>query len=579
MNRLKDLGFGRQGVLGRALLIHIVLFSSMMTLFTTAIQLYSDYRQDVAELIHELKLIETIHLETLTESVWIYSDKLVMTQLKALKGLPGVKRIAISNQRKNRWAIGEQQVSAPIQLTFALIHTEFGHNHHLGNLHVTASFQDIYRKLIQKAGLMILTNGVKTFFVAGFILFIIRFLMIRHLESLADFARREDVHRPDVTFEFDRAKSNGNKQDELDDLLNSFNQMRHNLNTTIREQVEAEKKAEQAESANRTKSEFLTNMSHELRTPLNAILGFSQLMAHGRNLNRQQHEYIGIINRNGVHLLGLINNVLDMSKLEAGQITTDTKDFNLDRFMADLKNMFEMTAKKKGLFFSIFLDESLPKFICTDEQKLRQVLINIVNNALKFTEKGDVTVRATAGHHAPGGSQIPINFSISDTGFGMTPEELNRVFKPFVQAGAAGSAVEGTGLGLSISKRFVELMGGEIRAESQIGGGSVFQFTIQVQKGNAPCYEMGDSCVDNGPKVKTTEDTRRPDTLGEEMIRTLPAEWIDSMRQAIVDVSPDRVQALIDQLRERHPDLAHIVQRHMDRFDHEKILRWLGGTA
>lgn len=241
-----------------------------------------------------------------------------------------------------------------------------------------------------------------------------------------------------------------------------------------------------AESANRAKSMFLASMSHELRTPLNAIIGFAQLLAYSSKLPPDMREYVEIIQRSSAHLLSLINQVLDLSKIEAGRMTLDEKPMNLFALLDELEEMFWLKAEHKGLRLLFERDEELPCGILADELKLRQVLINLLNNAIKFTSQGDVIVRATRllAASAPDISTdaqaiyATLQFSVEDTGAGIAPEELESVFVPFLQTEIGKNAQEGTGLGLPISQRFVQLMGGDIRIESEVGRGSRFTFTI-----------------------------------------------------------------------------------------------------
>ncbi len=243
----------------------------------------------------------------------------------------------------------------------------------------------------------------------------------------------------------------------------------------------AEKSRTVAESANQAKSAFLANMSHELRTPLNVILGFSQLMSHNTNLSTEQRENLGIIARSGDHLLTLINHVLDLSKIEAGHMLLDEKDFNLRLLLADLEDMFLLPADNKGLQLIFECLPNVPRYIHTDEIKLRQVLINLLNNAIKFTTDGQVKCRVSRITNNNLHNQCELLFEVSDTGPGIDPAEQHKLFEAFVQAEAGRKTQEGTGLGLSISHKFVQLMGGDINVESQPGQGATFTFTILAQ--------------------------------------------------------------------------------------------------
>ncbi|BAY10235.1 AAA family ATPase [Calothrix sp. NIES-2098] len=255
-------------------------------------------------------------------------------------------------------------------------------------------------------------------------------------------------------------------------------------------EAELEQAKDAAETANRAKSTFLANMSHELRTPLNAILGFSQLMNQDANLSSEQKENLEIIHRSGEHLLTLINQVLDLSKVEAGRMALSTTNFDLYYLLADIEDMFALKAKDKNLQLQFDCALNVPQYICTDEIKLRQVLINLISNAIKFTSFGCVSVKvAINADMQTDGGETTISFEVTDTGVGIAAEELENLFQPFVQTSSGQQLQQGTGLGLTISREFVRLMGGEITVISsqafcsptcETPSGTTFKFDIPV---------------------------------------------------------------------------------------------------
>jgi PAS domain S-box-containing protein len=241
---------------------------------------------------------------------------------------------------------------------------------------------------------------------------------------------------------------------------------------------------ESAKVASRAKSEFLSNMSHELRTPLNAILGFTQLISFDENLSSEQQERLQIVSRSGEHLLSLINDVLEMSKIESGRTTLNLQEFDLYQLLQDLKDMLRLRAESKGLYLQIQRHSQVPQFVKSDEMKLRQVLINILGNAIKFTQAGGVSL-TIACESANQDNQIHLSFRIKDSGFGIAAEEIDNIFAAFIQSESGRKSAEGTGLGLPISRTFVRMMGGDIRVESELGEGTTFSFNIQAEIGTA----------------------------------------------------------------------------------------------
>jgi signal transduction histidine kinase len=240
---------------------------------------------------------------------------------------------------------------------------------------------------------------------------------------------------------------------------------------------------EAAEVASRAKSTFLASMSHELRTPLNAILGFSQILSHDAALNTRQKDQLDIINRSGEHLLNLINDVLEMSKIEAGKMTLNLDTIDFYSLLRDLYDMLRLKAEAKGLQFLVETAPSVPQYIEVDPSKLRQILINLLGNAVKFTELGHIKLRVWDEPEATAeADSLMLHFAVEDTGLGIAAEELSQVFEAFVQTATGRQSHKGTGLGLAISAQLVHLMGGELQVASVLDQGTCFSFSIVTKK-------------------------------------------------------------------------------------------------
>ena len=256
---------------------------------------------------------------------------------------------------------------------------------------------------------------------------------------------------------------------------------------------ELERKNQELEGANRAKTVFLSTMSHEIRTPMNAILGYAQLMLRDPSLGTEAKANLKIIGRSGEHLMTLINDVLDMSKIEAGRTEINPVTFNLSTLLNDLAAMFRLRAETKGLRFEMVVDGEAVPYIVADEGKLRQALINLLGNAVKFTRSGQVKLGVTL--HQRNADGLWLSARVEDTGVGITDEEQQKLFEPFTQARRGREVQKGTGLGLAITRSYARLMGGDVTVSSSPGKGSIFHFEIPVARGDS-----GIAVKRNGPR-------------------------------------------------------------------------------
>ena len=264
-------------------------------------------------------------------------------------------------------------------------------------------------------------------------------------------------------------------QDEVGDMIGSVAIFKENTQRLISSEEQLKLAISDARSANKAKSIFLARMSHELRTPLNAILGFSNLLSKSNNINSKEKDNLQTIRKSANYLLNIINEILELSKIEAGKIELMSNTFNLHETIKEIEALFLFRSKAKGINFNIKYDKNLPKYVTLDEQRLRQIIINLLSNSLKFTTKGEIKLYIYENMNI-------LFFEVSDSGIGMSKDDLKKIFKPFAQIREENYNKSGTGLGLSITKELVTLMGGSISVKSEKEKGSNFYFSVSYKK-------------------------------------------------------------------------------------------------
>ena len=314
-------------------------------------------------------------------------------------------------------------------------------------------------------------NAVVLLSIVLFILsfFIILFRIIYPIDNLRNVMLK--LSKNDMEVELEKNKFD----DEVGDMIGAVEIFKENTQKLITSEHQIKLAMQEATTANKAKSIFLARMSHELRTPLNAILGFTNILKKSMNTTNEEKENLNIIKRSADHLLSIINEILELSKIEAGKMELSPKEFNFYELIKDIENLFATRYETKGLDFSVQISKNLPKYIKADIQRLRQILINLLGNSLKFTKKGEIKLVIYETHNK-------IFFELKDSGIGISKENLEKVFKPFVQVKQDSYTEQGTGLGLAITKELITLMGGNIYVKSEVNVGTQFYFSINYEK-------------------------------------------------------------------------------------------------
>ncbi len=339
---------------------------------------------------------------------------------------------------------------------------------------------------------------------------------------------------------------------QKEEILTRINSKLSLLKTTqnqckVIEQGEAARKI--AKLSSQARGELLANMSHELCTPLNAIIGFSQLLISDQSLTIEQQEYVGIIENNGNYLSSLINNILEISYLEAGKVTINKSSFNFLEFIDILEEIPQITAISKGLKFNFKLDANLPKQIYTDKAKLRQVLTSLLNYAIECTQEGEIRLKVSS--KANKDEQL-IHFEVSDTSSGMAPEELEQLSSSFTKKSVAGEEGIKKNFVLLVTQQIAILLGGEIKVTSEIGKGNIFILEIPIENSSI--------------ESSTSTTALSINSLSKEDISVMPKEWIEELYEAALSVDDLQILTLVEQIPETEVNLAQLITNFVNSF-------------
>lgn len=409
------------------------------------------------------------------ELAWLFtsqneSDDLTNLEKKAMNAIKG-----LFQDKNGSYTIYKQP---DFKLARELMHSEEYHN---AKIRIMKPLDDFYKAFEERTQFKVneahndvkkLESFVNMVILISITLFVMSFgIILSHiifpLDALKDIMSK--LSKNDMSVKIKKRVKNN----EIDEMLHAVEIFKENTFKLITGENQLKIAIENANNANKAKSIFLAKMSHELRTPLNSILGFASLLMKSVNMSQNEKNNLQIIKKSGEHLLAIINEILELSKIEAGKISITNKEFNFYELLDELRSLFEYRCKSKGLKLTFEIDEHIPMYIICDEKRLKQICINLLNNSLKFTNFGEIKLRAYAKHHY-------VYFDVIDTGIGIKEDDFHKIFNPFEQLKQNNNQIEnGTGLGLSISKELIHLMKGKIFFRSQVDIGTTFSFYVK----------------------------------------------------------------------------------------------------
>lgn len=360
------------------------------------------------------------------------------------------------------------------------------------------------------------------------------------------------------------------RQDEIGELGDALNSMAAQFQHTL---DNLSKVMDEALIAEKVKSKFLGKMSHELKTPLNGIIGFTQIMQQDSAITSQQLESLDVIEKSGLHLLNLINDVLEITKIEEGKSSLNLSKFDFHYFLNSLEQMFAFKAGEKNLDLIFKVENSVPKYIENDEEKLRQVLVNLLDNSIKFTNSGRVSLTVRNKQDKIHGSHNSLYFKIADTGVGISDEEIDKLFLAFARTENSDFS-HGMGLGLPMSRHLIQLMGGDIAIKSEPNEGTVIRFSIPITEVDVTDLNLPQTYEIESDSIESQFfcDSGFSYDVTKERLAFMPTEWLQELQDSTIRVDNELIFAVLERIPNRDLDLKQALIDLIDNFRYDSIL-------